>query len=491
MNNNHKSSARQARAVAEGCHCSMEWEQHLMTAEGCVRIEDAAKSSDTQGPPPTDAIVPTEAIVPVSLAPAKAVTDVWQALMKGKRPGPDPRARDGYGRVTMQAWLATRLAELSPEEKYALLRAAVSEDPPCTAGLRAVLDLVVDIDINAYVSTTDGLYSMPALLLCNGGIDDDGRNFSSAVVQALRLLADAGADLKLPAVLSCEGELLQTLAHQVVHNGHGVEVLQFLGRCGAPVDVPDRAGDTPLFDAVQAHGSPSLVQALIQLGADLHAKHIRGYGLLHAACRSGNLGVVQQLLQLGLTPNDVSAKGWTPLLCASDSGHLQVVQLLHRTGTNISFVDSCGRSAFSVAFRRRHEPIVSYLRACGVQEHLGPGRTSLQTQTKEHFKRGKTLPQARPEKSASQGRPRRSTPMRERAERAGVLDRYKATPPGVRDRAESGSKSAKKELKALHKHNHQVVDRAEVAARPDRFEHDCRLQQDSQSHRKRKLISFC
>ena len=85
----------------------MEWEQHLMTAEGCVRIEDAAKSSDTQGPPPTDAIVPTEAIVPVSLAPAKAVTDVWQALMKGKRPGPDPRARDGYGRVTMQAWLAS------------------------------------------------------------------------------------------------------------------------------------------------------------------------------------------------------------------------------------------------------------------------------------------------------------------------------------------------------------------------------------------------
>ena len=136
-------------ASSRRCPCFMEWEQHLMTAEGCVRIDDAEKSSDTQGPPPTDAIVPTEAIVPVSLAPAKAVTDVWQALMKGKRPGPDPRARDGYGRVTMQAWLASRLAELSPEEKYALLRAAVSEDPPCTAGLRAVLDLVVDIDINA------------------------------------------------------------------------------------------------------------------------------------------------------------------------------------------------------------------------------------------------------------------------------------------------------------------------------------------------------
>ena len=81
--------------------------------------------------------------------------------------------------------------------------------------------------------------------------------------------------------------------------------------------------------------------------------------------------------------------------------------------------------------------------------------------------------------------------MRERAERAGVLDRYRETPPGLRERAESGSRSAKKELTALHKHNHQVVDRAEVAARPDSYEHDCRLQRDAQSHRKRKLeMSF-
>ena len=74
------------------------------------------------------------------------------------------------------------------------------------------------------------------------------------------MLRDAGVDLKLPADLSLEGELLQTLAHQVVHNGHGVEVLQFLGRCGAPVDVPDRMGDSPLFDAVRG-GECSLVQA--------------------------------------------------------------------------------------------------------------------------------------------------------------------------------------------------------------------------------------
>ena len=120
-----------------------------------------------------------------------------------------------------------------------------------------------------------------------------------------------------------------------------------------------------------------------------------------------------------MAPNDVGTKGWTPLLCAGHCGRLEVVQLLHRHGANVNFVDASGRTAFSLAFRARHEPVVSYLRACGVDEHLGGGRTSLQTQTELYFKRGKTLPQTKPEKHASR-RSKRTTPMRERAERAGV-----------------------------------------------------------------------
>ena len=116
--------------------------------------------------------VPAQPIVKACPAPAKAITDVWRALMQGKRPGPDPTARDGYGRLTLKAWLARRLAELSPEAKYALLRAAVSEYPPCTAALCAVLELVElqEVEINAYFPTSEGLYSLPALLLHNGGM---------------------------------------------------------------------------------------------------------------------------------------------------------------------------------------------------------------------------------------------------------------------------------------------------------------------------------
>ena len=57
----------------------------------------------------------------------------------------------------------------------------------------------------------------------------------------------------------------------------------------------------------------------------------------------------------------------------------------------------------------------------------------------------------------------------------------------MRERAQNGSACAKKELQAIHKHNHQVVDRAEVAANQAREELDRRRQADASSHRKRSL----
>ena len=56
----------------------------------------------------------------------------------------------------------------------------------------------------------------------------------------------------------------------------------------------------------------------------------------------------------------------------------------------------------------------------------------------------------------------------ESAERVGVSDKLKATPPGVRETIDRGSPSseevraAKKQLQAIQKANHQVVSRAEL-----------------------------
>ena len=149
------------------------------------------------------------------------------------------------------------------------------------------------------------------------------------------------------------------------------------------------------------------------------------------------------------------------------------MRLLHSGGADVHRVDADGKSAFSFAYRGGHAPIVSYLRGHKVEEHVGSGMFGL-------MKKGHSLPE--PKK-----KPKRLTPLRERAERASVLDRFKVTPPGLRECAEGGSAPAKKQLQALHKHNHQVVDRSEVAAAPDQLKHWSRLDSDARSHRKRKL----
>ena len=119
-----------------------------------------------------------------------------------------------------------------------------------------------------------------------------------------------------------------------------------------------------------------------------------------------------------------------------------------------------------MAFRGGHAAVVSYLRSCGVTERIGEKSVPAPKKKPARFKR--------------------LTPMRVRAERVGVLDRYKDTPPDLRQRVDPGSPAAKKELQAIHKHNHQVVDRAEVASDANTAVYRRRLSADAESHRKRK-----
>ena len=64
-------------------------------------------------------------------------------------------------------------------------------------------------------------------------------------------------------------------------------------------------------------------------------------------------------------------------------------------------------------------------------------------------------------------KPKRSTPLRDRAVKAGVSDRLQATPADVLVTIHTGSpssspvKQAKKRLQAVQKANHQIVARAE------------------------------
>ena len=94
----------------------------------------------------------------------------------------------------------------------------------------------------------------------------------------------------------------------------------------------------------------------------------------------------------------------TPIQLASKNGHLEVVQLLHDSGADVRRCNENGASPFSLAFRAGHATVVSFLRSCGIREDVLNGRN---------------MPAPKPQRK----RCKRATPMRERARRAGVLER--------------------------------------------------------------------
>ena len=138
----------------------MQWTHHLLTADGYEPLPtaDLPPSSSTRATPPTDPrlLQFNRQVLTVQPASLRAIDDIWAALKLGKRPGPDPRACDGHGRTTTEAWLTGRFAEMSTIQKYALLKAAVCQYPLCLAGLTTVLQLVSEwgFDLDKYNTDT-------------------------------------------------------------------------------------------------------------------------------------------------------------------------------------------------------------------------------------------------------------------------------------------------------------------------------------------------
>ena len=146
---------------------SSPWVQHVLSADGWVTAPALASAR------PSSLAVPRPLLqrgtqVSTVKAEGDPIEDIWQALKKGKRPGTDPRQCNRDGRLTTEACLCTWLTGLSDGEKYGLISQAASDAPLCLEGLEAVLQLGW-YDMNVYIQTSTGMFSLAALVLCNHG----------------------------------------------------------------------------------------------------------------------------------------------------------------------------------------------------------------------------------------------------------------------------------------------------------------------------------
>lgn len=135
---------------------------------------------------------------------------------------------------------------------------------------------------------------------------------------------------------------------------------------------------TDLVNAI-ANGSLQYIQALIDAGADIHAKSTMGLTPLHTAASRGRIDVVQILVRAGADIDAQDCLGNTPLQRAILRNSPIVLGLL-RLGSNVHLQDHCGLTHLGAACRAGLSDVaVSLLqRGANVDPKDRAGRTPLQ-----------------------------------------------------------------------------------------------------------------
>lgn len=135
-------------------------------------------------------------------------------------------------------------------------------------------------------------------------------------------------------------------------------------------------------------GHAPLVQILLSIGADLHARDPQRKTSAMLASAGGHNGVLSTLISkarlggagsLSSLVNAQKANEWGPLLYAAKSGNLDVVTVLLDSGAKIGTTTREGATALYIAAREGHSEVVKALAQCGcpVDACTRPGRTAL------------------------------------------------------------------------------------------------------------------
>ena len=90
------------------------------------------------------------------------------------------------------------------------------------------------------------------------------------------------------------------------------------------------------------HGHNGVLDALVELGADLHVRNGLGWTALHYAAFNGRLSAVKRLLTAGLPPDARTHASWTPLHHAAVRGNHRTIRALVAAGADKSVLSQQG-----------------------------------------------------------------------------------------------------------------------------------------------------
>jgi ankyrin repeat protein len=148
-----------------------------------------------------------------------------------------------------------------------------------------------------------------------------------------------------------------------------VRTVKLLLDSGVDLETNDPDFGTPLISAA-AYAQTDIFNALLERGANIHARDKRGNtALIAAACEcalatmNSDYEIVQILLQRGANPNARNHEGTTALMnAAAGFGHAAIVKLLLDAGANPSARNTKGRTALALALEEHRPDKVNLLR---------------------------------------------------------------------------------------------------------------------------------
>jgi hypothetical protein len=166
-----------------------------------------------------------------------------------------------------------------------------------------------------------------------------------------------------------------------------LEQLQEWGRQGVCVRTADPlVGAATRFDG----GSLEVLLCLVrELGADVDQAYGRldGPTPLTCAAEVGDLSVVQCLVQLGADVNRVDFEGYTPLLMAAEFGNLAVVRFLFEAGAGVGAVgDLRDTAVLASAANGRFETMQYLLEEGGAMDHVSDDGGTVWDMLIRHFR---------------------------------------------------------------------------------------------------------
>ncbi|EXJ68497.1 uncharacterized protein A1O5_08290 [Cladophialophora psammophila CBS 110553] len=129
-------------------------------------------------------------------------------------------------------------------------------------------------------------------------------------------------------------DIKRTALHQAAQGGH-TEIVRVLLEHGANVDPKDLRGITPLWSAAQ-RGSEEIVTMLLQKNASADTMSTSGENRrpLHQAAQNGHTTVCKLLLKYGASYEPLDDTMCSPLFFASQGGHSEIVRMLLEKGAS-------------------------------------------------------------------------------------------------------------------------------------------------------------